>query len=351
MIVRIRTAISSLALTLLFAAAAAAGEPASPYIQFGLGASFLEGFSVTGPSGRTATLNENVGAVGSTALGYAFGSGFRTEFEFGYRGNSAKNVTLPGGGNTPTSLNLKANAAALSYMVNGIYDFNLNSAWSPHVGAGVGAANVRISNVGHVTPFAWQAIAGVEYKLAPNLRLGIDYKFLGTDSLNLRNGSVNVQSRANYYDNAVLLTLRWKFGVRKPPVQPAAVVAPPVEAPPPPPPPMVRDYTVYFELGSATLSPEARQIVQQAAASARQGQATHVAVTGHTDTVGTAKYNMGLSERRAVAVRDALIATGVPADEIATSGLGEAQLAVPTGQGVNEPRNRRVVISALGPGT
>lgn len=351
MIVYTRIAISALALTLLFAAAAVAGEPASPYIQLGLGASFLEGLSVTGPSGGTATLNENVGAVGSTALGYAFGSGFRTEFEFGYRGNSAKNVTLPGGGTTPTSLNLKANAAALSYMVNGLYDFNLNSSWSPHLGAGVGAANVRISNIGHTTPFAWQAIAGVEYKLAPNLRLGVDYKFLGTDSLNLKNPPVNIQSRANYYDHAVLLTLRWKFGVPNPPVQSTAVVVPQVEPPPPPPPPMVRDYTVFFELGSATISPEARQIVQQAAVSARQGRATHIAVTGHTDTVGTAKYNMSLSERRAVAVRDALIAAGVPADEIATAGRGETELAVPTAQGVNEPRNRRVVISALGPGT
>ena len=129
----------------------------------------------------------------------------------GFRANDAKNVTLPGGGATPTSLNLKADAKAASYMVNGLYDFNLGAPWTPHVGFGVGAANVRVSNLGHDTPFAWQAMAGVEYPINPDLRVGLDYKFLGTDSVRLTSAP-GVQSRANYYDHALLLSLRWSFG-------------------------------------------------------------------------------------------------------------------------------------------
>jgi OmpA-OmpF porin, OOP family len=68
------------------------------------------------------------------------------------------------------------------------------------------------------------------------------------------------------------------------------------------------------------------------------------------DTVGTAKYNQRLSIRRADAVRKELIAEGVSADEFTASGIGKSDPAVPTGQGVNEPRNRRVVITKGGPG-
>jgi hypothetical protein len=82
----------------LLSGAAKGSERATPYIQLGLGASFLEGLSIEGPSGATATLNENVGGLRTVALGYAFGNGLRTEFEFGYRANDAKNITLPGGG-------------------------------------------------------------------------------------------------------------------------------------------------------------------------------------------------------------------------------------------------------------
>lgn len=342
-----RIVIGSLALAVL--ASPAAAEQASPYFVYGLGASFLEGLSVTGPNGAGASLNENVGILGTAGLGYAFGNGFRTEFEFGYRMNDAKNVTLPGGGNTPTALNLKANAAALSYMVNGIYGFKWGSPWMPYIGFGVGAANVRVNNLGHETPFAWQAMAGVEYPLTQRWVVGVGYKYLATEDLNLHNPYIGVASHGAYQDHAALLTLRWKFGIAPPPVRPAAVMPP---APPPaPPPPQTRSYTVYFAFNSATLDQPARQVVAAAASAALQGGLTHVGITGHTDTVGSGRYNMALSERRAQAVRQELITLGVPAEQIATDARGEGELAVPTAQNVNEPRNRRAVIIETGPGS
>jgi OmpA-OmpF porin, OOP family len=123
-------------------------------------------------------------------------------------------------------------------------------------------------------------------------------------------------------------------------------------APPPAaaPAPAARDFTLYFDTNKATLSSDARSIVQQAAAAAKQGPMTHIAVTGHTDTVGTTKYNQGLSVRRADAVRKELIADGIAADQITAKGVGKSELAVPTADGVNEPRNRRAVITEGGPG-
>jgi outer membrane protein OmpA-like peptidoglycan-associated protein len=123
-------------------------------------------------------------------------------------------------------------------------------------------------------------------------------------------------------------------------------------APPPAaaPAPAAREFTAYFDFNSSKLKPEARSVVQQAAAAARQGQMTHIEVTGHTDTVGSAKFNQALSERRADAVRKELIADGISADHITTRGVGKTELAVPTADGVKEARNRRAVITEGGPG-
>jgi outer membrane protein OmpA-like peptidoglycan-associated protein len=111
-----------------------------------------------------------------------------------------------------------------------------------------------------------------------------------------------------------------------------------------------RDFTVYFEFGRATLTSDGRSVIEQAAAFAKQGSMTRITVTGHTDTVGTEHSNLGLSERRAAAVRKALIQQGVPANGIVANGVGQSQLAVPTPDEVKEPRNRRVVIREGGPG-
>src|SRR3954470_6069045 len=96
---------SVVVLAIVAPAAAGAAEPARPYLQFGAGPSFVEGLSAGAPAGGAASLNQNVGALATGALGYAFGNGFRTEIELGYRANDAKNVTLPGGSTTPTALN------------------------------------------------------------------------------------------------------------------------------------------------------------------------------------------------------------------------------------------------------
>ena len=58
----------------------------------------------------------------------------------------------------------------------------------------------------------------------------------------------------------------------------------------------------------------------------------------------TARYNQGLSVRRAEAVRAELVRNGVPRDAITVQGFGENRPLVPTAQGVREPQNRRVEI-------
>ena len=130
----------------------------------------------------------------------------------------------------------------------------------------------------------------------------------------------------------------------KPTAPPPAAAAPP---PPPvaaPPPPAAKQFIVYFEFDKSTLTPEGSKVVQDAAAAYRATGSARVAVAGYTDLSGTQQYNIGLSKRRADTVRGALVRAGVPDGAIAESWHGKENPAVPTPDGVREPRNRRVEI-------
>lgn len=108
-------------------------------------------------------------------------------------------------------------------------------------------------------------------------------------------------------------------------------------------------YLLFFDWARAEIPPEARGIVADAAANIQAGDVETVVVTGFADTSGSAKANQRLSERRAQAVRDALVAQGVPAAIIVTQGRGEDELIVPTGGNQREPQNRRVRIDLKRP--
>lgn len=82
---------------------------------------------------------------------------------------------------------------------------------------------------------------------------------------------------------------------------------------------------VNFDFDKSTLRPDAIQILNNAVEVLKKHN-VRVSVEGHTDAVGTDAYNQGLSERRAKAVFDYLIANGVPASKIVGSkGWGESK--------------------------
>ena len=107
------------------------------------------------------------------------------------------------------------------------------------------------------------------------------------------------------------------------------------------------DYTVYFDWDSWTLTAEDLTMISEAIAAARKGQQSHITVVGHTDTSGSADFNQKLSERRASVVKDVLVQMGARPESIQTSGVGESDLAVQTGDGVKEAKNRRSVITLV----
>lgn len=133
----------------------------------------------------------------------------------------------------------------------------------------------------------------------------------------------------------------------RPPAPPPVPVAPaPTAAPLPPPAPVpsATDFTVYFDFDSWTLTAEDLKVITDVINSARTGGQTHITIVGHTDTSGPADYNQKLSVRRANVVVEALVDLGARRAAIKASGVGEADLAVQTPDGVKEEKNRRAVI-------
>jgi peptidoglycan-associated lipoprotein len=97
---------------------------------------------------------------------------------------------------------------------------------------------------------------------------------------------------------------------------------------------------IQFGFDSYTVSATEQSKVRSVASSMK-GSSESLIIAGFTDERGTAEYNRGLGERRAQAVRQSLISTGVSADKIQTVSFGSE---MPVDQGSNEgawAKNRR----------
>jgi outer membrane protein OmpA-like peptidoglycan-associated protein len=103
-----------------------------------------------------------------------------------------------------------------------------------------------------------------------------------------------------------------------------------VPAPPPPPPPVSKVIRlsadalfVFDRCDIANILPGGRAQIRDIAAQLRAMQFGRIEVRGYTDRLGSASYNMGLSQGRAETVRALLVEGGIPADLIDARGLGE----------------------------
>lgn len=103
-------------------------------------------------------------------------------------------------------------------------------------------------------------------------------------------------------------------------------------------------FTLYFVEGKDEFTDDSKQVVYQILSDIAQRPVPDVLVVGHTDTVGSDQANDVLGQQRADIVRTALMRLGIPQDDIHAISRGKRALAVPTGDGVAEPRNRRVEI-------
>ncbi|MFD0739038.1 OmpA family protein [Lysobacter koreensis] len=99
-----------------------------------------------------------------------------------------------------------------------------------------------------------------------------------------------------------------------------------------------------FASGQATLTNGAASSVRTLAAYLQAGPSAAVLVEGHTDSQGAADANLKLSQRRADAVRDALVAAGVPRAKVQAAGRGATKPVSDNGTAAGRAKNRRVEI-------
>lgn len=104
---------------------------------------------------------------------------------------------------------------------------------------------------------------------------------------------------------------------------------------------------VNFETARATLTTNAKTLLDGVAAKLNERPALKVEIGGHTDNRGSDAYNQQLSEQRARAVMDYLAAHGVSAERLTAAGYGEALPAAANDTDEGRERNRRVEMKVL----
>ncbi|MBY0510335.1 MAG: OmpA family protein [Rhodospirillaceae bacterium] len=358
-----RALLSASAITALTTAAAFAA-PEGPYFSFGGGLSLPEDSSIdlrvpVTTAARSRDITFDMGYILSGAVGYRWDSGFRTELEANYRESSINDLATSAA---------TGRQKVIGVMTNLLYDLGNSDSFFPYVGGGIGVAWNKWDNVqgspNATFPFGtpafherdtslqWQGIAGLSHPFTERVDGFVEYRYIGT--FNNKFHSIPAGSTASRHDDRshnLLVGIRFNFGVapQEEAATASAAAAPPPPPPPPPPappppPPVPQKFLVFFDFDRANLRADASKIVGEAADYAKKNGKARITATGHADTSGSPAYNIALSERRAKAVKAALLNMGFNDSEVVVLFKGESEPLVATGDGVKEPQNRRVEI-------
>lgn len=116
-------------------------------------------------------------------VGYAMANGLRLEGEVAYRSNGIDSID---------GVSVGADMSSWAFMGNALYQFNVQSSVKPHIGGGLGVARGTVETGGHEysdTVLAAQFIVGVDYTVAPDMAILLDYRHFLTEDLGLGAGS------------------------------------------------------------------------------------------------------------------------------------------------------------------
>ena len=125
------------------------------------------------PSGTSIEKETGVGF--NHAIGYQFKNSFSTELEFSYKAGDF-------GPGLPSS----GAASSNSFLINGIYSFNIREFYTPYIGYGVGLASHEANVEGHPErghgTLAYQFKMGVDMEFSRKLSLLLGYRYFATDN-------------------------------------------------------------------------------------------------------------------------------------------------------------------------
>ena len=99
---------------------------------------------------------------------------------------------------------------------------------------------------------------------------------------------------------------------------------------------------IFFDFGKSTIKSSSNEVLDQVYSVLKSNPQTNVRIEGHTDNIGTPKYNMELSQKRAEAVRNYLIDKGIPHYRLTAKGYGRTLPIADNSKEAGRARNRRV---------
>jgi OOP family OmpA-OmpF porin len=272
-------------------------------------------------------------------VGYSFSRHWRIEGEVGYRANDIDHAFAFFTGKTA-----HGHLNELTVMANLIYDIPLTSKLDLSLGVGAGGddANFKSTYPGSgisdsTWDFAYQGIAGLNYQVGQRSQLFLNYRYL-TDTTPTFSNTRFTSNFDDLHKHAVTIGLRYDLSADEEPAPPPAPAPAPMPVPPP------SHFIIFFGFNKCNITSEADSVLSEAASAAKSMGSASVTIVGHTDTVGSSKYNQRLSECRANAAASNLTGKGIPAGAISTSGKGKSELMVQTGDNVKEPQNRRATV-------
>ena len=159
-------------------------------------------------------LSHKAGFATGGTIGYRWPFRLRTEVEATYRSNKADEIEIGG-----RDRNANGRVSALSVMLNGFYEFDNRSRWTPYVGGGLGFARVNWDDIeGGGNDlfdeteylFAAQIGGGVGFLISEDVTLSFDYRALATSEAQF-DDETGDDIKLGYASSSLWVGLRFTF--------------------------------------------------------------------------------------------------------------------------------------------
>jgi OOP family OmpA-OmpF porin len=237
--------------------------------------------------------------------------------------------------------------------LDALYIFNRNASFTPYAVVGVGGVQTRAPGISETN---WAANAGVgAMKWIKDIAVRGDVRYRYINEV----GGVNPGDWVATVGLMIPLGSKPVPPAPAPEPQPVAQPAPePMPAPAPAPveqAPVERPAPqtkiilegTNFDFDKATLRPAGKAKLDENVKVLTTYPDINVEIAGYTDSIGTAKYNMGLSKRRAATVKKYLESKGIADSRMTSKGFGETHPVASNKTAAGRAKNRRVEILIL----
>jgi OOP family OmpA-OmpF porin len=237
--------------------------------------------------------------------------------------------------------------------LDALYIFNRNASFTPYAVVGVGGVQTRAPGISETN---WAANAGVgAMKWIKDIAVRGDVRYRYINEV----GGVNPGDWVATV--ALMIPLGSKPVPPAPAPEPQPVAQPAPEPMPAPAPAPVEQAPVErpapqtkiilegtnFDFDKATLRPAGKAKLDENVKVLTTYPDINVEIAGYTDSIGTAKYNMGLSKRRAATVKKYLESKGIADSRMTSKGFGETHPVASNKTAAGRAKNRRVEILIL----